>query len=63
MYSFNFCSEDDKLVAKYLKLNEKFIPYATASTQSGNNEGGAPEKSDTQISDEGSETKDKGKNQ
>ena len=65
--SLNGFSELDTLALNYLerdilKLNEKFIPLATASTQSGNNEGGAPEKSDTQISDEGSETKDKGKN-
>ena len=46
-----------------LNLNERFVPLQTASTQSGNDEGGAPEKSDTEISDEGSETKDQGKNQ
>lgn len=66
--SLNGFSELDTLALNYLEkdvlnLNEKFIPLSTASTQSGNNEGGAPEKSDTQISDEGSETKDKGKNQ
>ena len=65
--SLNGFSELDTLALNYLerdvlKLNEKFIPLATASTQSGNNEGGAPEKSDTEISDEGSKTKDQGKN-
>lgn len=65
--SLNGFSELDTLALNYLekdvlKLNEKFIPLATASTQSGNNEGGAPEKSDTEISDEGSKTKDNGKN-
>ena len=66
--SLNGFSELDTLALNYLekdvlKLNEKFIPLATASTQSGNNEDGAPEKTDTEISDEGSETKDQGKNQ
>ena len=65
--SLNGFSELDTLALNYLekdvlKLNEKFIPLKTASTQSGNNEGGAPEKSDTEISDEGSKTKDQGKN-
>ena len=67
--SLNGFSELDTLALNYLekdvlKLHEKFVPLQTAATQSGsNNEGGAPEKSDTQISDEGSETKDKEKNQ
>lgn len=66
--SLNGFSELDTLALNFLerdvlKLNEKFIPLQTASTMSGDNEGGAPEKSDTTISDEGSETKDKGKNQ
>ena len=65
--SLNGFSELDTLALNYLerdvlKLNEKFIPLQTASTQAGNNEGGATEKSDTKISDEGSETKDKEKN-
>jgi hypothetical protein len=65
--SLNGFSELDTLSLNYLekdvlKLNERFIPLQTASTQSGNNEGGAPEKSDTEISGEGSETKDKEKN-
>ena len=65
--SLNGFSELDTLALNYLekdvlKLNEKFVPLATASTQSGNSEGGAPEKSDTEISDEGSKTKDEGKN-
>ena len=67
--SLNGFSELDTLSLNYLendvlKLNEKFIPLQTASTRSGSDsEGGAPEKSDTSISDEGSETKDKEKNQ
>jgi hypothetical protein len=66
--SLNGFSELDTLALNYLEkdvlnLNERFVPLQTASTQSGNEEGGAPEKSDTSISDEGSETKDKGKNE
>lgn len=65
--SLNGFSELDTLALNHLendilKLNEKFIPLHTASTQSGNNETGAPEKSNTEISDEGSETRDKSKN-
>ena len=65
--SLNGFSELDTLALNYLekdilKLNEKFTPLQTAATQSGANETGAPEKSDTSISDEGSETKDQGKN-
>ena len=65
--SLNGFSELDTLALNFLerdvlKLNEKFVPYQTASTQSGeNSEGGAPEKSDTSISDEGSKTKDQEK--
>lgn len=66
--SLNGFSELDTLALNYLEkdilnLNERFVPLKTASTQSGDNEGGAPEKSDTQISDEGSKTKDQGKNE
>jgi hypothetical protein len=66
--SLNGFSELDTLALNYLendvlKLGEKFIPLQTASTRSGDNDGGAPEKSDTEISDEGSETRDKEKNQ
>lgn len=66
--SLNGFSELDTLALNFLendvlKLNEKFIPLKTASTQSGQNEGGAPEKSDTEISDAGSETKDQEKGQ
>ena len=66
--SLNGFSELDTLALNFLErdilqLHEKFVPYQTASTQSGDNEGGAPEKSDTEISGEGSETKDKEKNQ
>ena len=63
----NGFSELDTLSLNYLendilKLNEKFIPLATASTRSADNEGGAPKKSDTEISDSGEETRDKEKN-
>lgn len=67
--SLNGFSELDTLSLNYLEtevlnLHKKFIPLQTASTQSGSDsEGGAPEKSDTSISDEGSETKDQEKNQ
>lgn len=66
--SLNGFSELDTLALNFLendvlKLNEKFIPLKTASTQSGSEDSGAPEKSDTSISDEGSETKDQEKNQ
>ena len=67
--SLNGFSELDTLALNYLEkdvlnLNTKFIPLQTASTRSSEDgENGAPEKSDTQISDEGSETKDKEKNQ
>ncbi len=67
--ALNGFSELETLALNYLendvlKLHEKFIPLQTASTQSGgNSEGGAPKKSDTEISDEGSETRDKDKNQ
>ena len=62
--SLNGFSELDTLSLNYLekdvlKLNEKFIPYATASTQSGNNEGGAPTMSDTEISSDGDASRDK----
>ena len=66
--SLNGFSELDTLALNYLErdvlqLDKKFVPLQTASTQSGkNNESGAPEKSDTEISDEGSETRDKEKN-
>jgi hypothetical protein len=66
--SLNGFSELDTLALNFLErdvlqLDKKFIPLATAATQSGaNSESGAPEKSDTEISDEGDETRDKGKN-
>lgn len=65
--SLNGFSELDTLALNYLendvlKLNEKFIPLQTASTRSDSNETGAKEKSNTQISDEGEETRDKEKN-
>ena len=66
--SLNGFSELDTLALNFLekdvlKLNEKFVPLKTASTQSVDSEGGAPEKSNTQISDEGDETRDQEKNQ
>lgn len=66
--SLNGFSELDTLALNFLeqdvlKLHEKFVPYQTASTQSTDNEGGAPEKSTTEISDSGDETRDKEKNQ
>ena len=66
--SLNGFSELETLALNHLerdilKLDEKFVPYQTASTQSGksvdNPEGGATEKSDTEISDEGIKTRDK----
>lgn len=65
--SLNGFSELDTLALNFLErdvlqLDKKFVPLQTASTQSGKGEVGAPEKSDTEISDEGSETKDKEKN-
>ena len=66
--SLNGFSELDTLALNYLErdvlhLDQKFVPYQTASTQSGksidNPEGGASEKSDTEISDEGIKTRDK----
>ena len=66
--SLNGFSELDTLALNHLerdilKLDERFIPYQTASTQSGSSdESGAPEKSDTEISDEGEKTKDQEKN-
>ena len=66
--SLNGFSELDTLALNYLErdvlqLDQKFTPYKTSSTLSGEDTGGAPEKSDTSISDEGSETKDQEKNQ
>ena len=66
--SLNGFSELDTLALNFLEkdileLDKKFVPLQTASTRSGkDNEVGAPEKSDTEISGEGSETKDKEKN-
>ena len=66
--SLNGFSELDTLALNYLekdvlKLNEKFVPLATASTRSADSEGGAPEKSTTELGDSGDETRDKEKNQ
>ena len=65
--SLNGFSELDTLALNFLEkdvldLNNKFVPLHTASTQSGSNEVGAPEKSDTELTDSGADTKDSGKN-
>ena len=62
--SLNGFSELDTLSLNHLeteilKLNERFTPLQTASTQSGDSEGGAPKKSDVEISDEGDKTRSK----
>lgn len=64
--SLNGFSELDTLALNYLEkdvlnLNERFTPLQTASTQSGGatDEGGAPTKSDTEISTEGDKSRDK----
>ena len=49
-----------RLENEVLELNNLFIPPVSAHTQSG--EVGAPEKSTTELSPEGEETRDKGKN-
>ena len=45
-----------------LKLQDKLIPMQSTYTQSGSNEGGGQVKDDGDLSDSGSETKDKEKN-
>ena len=66
--SLNGFSELDTLALNFLErdvlqLDKKFVPLQTASTRSSEeSEGGAPEKSDTEISDSGDETRDKNKN-
>ena len=62
--TLNGFSELDTLSLNYLEkdvlnLHDKFVPYATASTQSGNEEGGAPTKSDAEISSDGDASRDK----
>lgn len=66
--SLNGFSELDTLSLNFLErdilqLDQKFVPLQTASTQSGTSESGAPEKSDTELTDSGDETRDKGKNE
>ena len=69
--SLNGFSELDTLALNHLErdilhLEQKFIPYQTASTQSGktvdNPEGGAPKKSDTEISSDGLDSREKNNN-
>lgn len=62
--SLNGFSELDTLSLNYLEkdilnLNKRFVPLQTASTQSGDSEGGAPEKSDVEISSEGEKSRQK----
>lgn len=64
--TLNGFSEMDTLALNYLEtdvlnLTGKFKPLTSANTVS-NSEGGRPEVSDTEISDSGSETRDKSKN-
>ena len=65
--SLNGFSEMDTLALNFLEqdvlgLTNKFKPLVSAATVS-NKEGGRPEESDNKISDEGSKTKDQGKNE
>ena len=65
--SLNGFSEMDTLALNFLEndvlgLTDRFKPLTSANTVSGSSEGGRPTVSDTQISDSGSETKDKEKN-
>ena len=65
--SLNGISELDTIAMNFLEndilnLTNKFKPLTSANTVSGSSEGGRPETSDTKISDEGSKTKDQGKN-
>ena len=65
--SLNGFSELDTLALNFLErdvleLDKKFTPLQTAATRS-STDVGAPEKSDTSISDSGSETRDQEKNQ
>lgn len=65
--SLNGFSELDTLSLNYLekdvlKLNGKFVPLKTASTRSADDEGGAPEKSTTELTTSGDETRDNEKN-
>lgn len=62
--SLNGFSELDTLSLNYLEkdilnLNGRFVPLKTASTQSVDSEGGAPEKSNVEISDEGDKSRSK----
>ena len=64
--ALNGFSELDTLALNFfendvLKVNDKFTPLQTASTSS--NKGGGQEKTDTELTDEGSETRDLEKNQ
>lgn len=46
-----------------LDLASKFVPLQTSFTMSSSDQGGAPEKDESDLSDEGASTKDKGSNQ
>jgi hypothetical protein len=52
----NFLEED------ILNLSERLKPFNTSYTQSGSDTGGAPEKDDSDLTDEGLATRDGDKN-
>jgi hypothetical protein len=65
--SINGISEKDTLAMNFLEedvlnLSEKLKPFSTSYTQSGSDTGGAPEKDDSDLSDEGLATRDGDKN-
>ena len=46
-----------------LNVNQYAIPFNSSYTQSSDNQGGRPEIPEEQLSDEGQETRDSGKNE
>lgn len=52
----------DYLENKVLKLHESWIPFSTSYTQSGKGTQGAPEKAESELTDEGADTRDEEKN-